>query len=256
MQARPVHINTFNQDSHLAVVNKVVVLTRISIGSKDQFPEAFHRSNRNQAGMRLAIGFRCKNSKPADSKYILNVCFYRVQVAHIMNNASFANIIMLKCIFAKAFRALSAEAFREAYEINFIGSVKSIQAAEKSLKKSENASIVLFSTVAVKTGMPFHAAVASAKGAIEGLSRSLAAEFAPQVRVNTIALSLTNTKMATRFLDSESKIKASEERHPMKQIGDPNDVSVLVEFLLSENAKWITGETIRVDGGIGTLKVP
>ncbi|MBN2762471.1 MAG: SDR family oxidoreductase [Bacteroidales bacterium] len=163
---------------------------------------------------------------------------------------------MLKCIFAKAFRALSAEAFREAYEINFIGSVKSIQAAEKSLKKSENASIVLFSTVAVKTGMPFHAAVASAKGAIEGLSRSLAAEFAPQVRVNTIALSLTNTKMATRFLDSESKIKASEERHPMKQIGDPNDVSVLVEFLLIENAKWITGETIRVDGGIGTLKVP
>ncbi|MCA1757853.1 MAG: SDR family oxidoreductase [Bacteroidales bacterium] len=155
----------------------------------------------------------------------------------------------------KPFRALSAEAFREAYEINFIGSVKSIQAAEKSLKRSENASIVLFSTVAVKTGMPFHSAIASAKGAVEGLARSLAAEFAPKVRVNTIALSLTDTKMANRFLDSESKMKAMEERHPMKQIGDPNDVSVLVEFLLSKNAKWITGETIRADGGIGTLKV-
>lgn len=155
----------------------------------------------------------------------------------------------------KPFRALSPEAFREAYEINFIGSVKSIQAAEKSLKKSENASIVLFSTVAVKTGMPFHTAIASAKGAVEGLSRSLAAEFAPKVRVNTIALSLTDTKMASRFLDSDGKMKAMEERHPMKKIGDPNDVSVLIEFLLSKNAKWITGETIRADGGIGTLKV-
>lgn len=155
----------------------------------------------------------------------------------------------------KPFRALSADAFREAYEINFIGSVKSIQAAEKSLKKSESASIVLFSTVAVKTGIPFHTAVASAKGAVEGLSRSLAAEFAPKVRVNTIALSLTDTRMASRFLDSESKLKASEERHPMKQIGDPSDIAALVEFLLSKNAKWITGETIRADGGIGTLKV-
>lgn len=155
----------------------------------------------------------------------------------------------------KPFRALSAGAFREAYEINFIGSVKSIQAAEKSLKKSDSASIVLFSTVAVKTGMPFHAAVASAKGAVEGLSRSLAAEFAPKVRVNTIALSLTDTRMASRFLDSESKMKASKERHPLKQIGDPNDVAALVEFLLGKNAKWITGETIRADGGIGTLRV-
>ena len=155
----------------------------------------------------------------------------------------------------KPFRALSADAFREAYEINFIGSVKSIQAAEKSLKNSENASIVLFSTVAVKTGMPFHAAVASAKGAVEGLSRSLAAEFAPKVRVNTIALSLTDTQIANRLLNSESKVKAMEERHPLKQIGDPNDISALVEFLLSKNAKWITGEIIRADGGIGTLKV-
>jgi 3-oxoacyl-[acyl-carrier protein] reductase len=155
----------------------------------------------------------------------------------------------------KPFRALSTDAFREAYEINFIGSVKSIQAAEKSLKKSESASIVLFSTIAVQTGMPFHAAIASAKGAVEGLSRSLAAEFAPKVRVNTIALSLTDTRMASRFLDSESKMKASEERHPMKQIGDPNDIAALVEFLLGKNAKWITGETIRADGGIGTLRV-
>lgn len=155
----------------------------------------------------------------------------------------------------RPFRALSAEAFREAYEINFMGAVKSIQAAEKSLKNSGNASIVLFSTVAVKTGMPFHTAVASAKGAVEGLSRSLAAEFAPKVRVNTIALSLTDTQMANGLLNSESKIKAMEERHPLKQIGDPNDVSALVEFLLSKNAKWITGETIRADGGIGTLKV-
>lgn len=94
-------------------------------------------------------------------------------------------------------RVLSAEAFREAYEISFMGSVKSIQAFEKSPKKSENASIVLFSTVAVKTGMPFHNAVASAKGAVEGLSRSTATEFAPKVRVHTIALSRPTHKWQT-----------------------------------------------------------
>lgn len=174
---------------------------------------------------------------------------------HFLPNVLDGLIYLPGTINLKPFRALSPDAFREAYEINFMGSVKSIQAAEKSLKNSDQASIVLFSTVAVKTGMPFHAVVASAKGAVEGLSRSLAAEFAPKIRVNTIALSLTDTKMADRFLGSESKRAAAEERHPLKEVGDPNDIAALAEFLLSKKARWITGEIIKADGGIGSLKV-
>lgn len=154
----------------------------------------------------------------------------------------------------KPFRALKPDDFREAYEINFMGAVKSIQAAEKALKKSDNASIVLFSTVAVQTGMPFHAAVASAKGAIEGLTRSLAAEFAPKIRVNSIAMSLTDTKMAERFLSSDAKLEASRNRHPMKEVGQPEDMAAITEFLLGSNAKWVTGQIIGADGGIGTLR--
>ena len=154
----------------------------------------------------------------------------------------------------KPFRALKPDDFREAYEINFMGAVKSIQASEKAPKKSDNASIVLFSTVAVQTGMPFHAAVASAKGAIEGLTRSLAAEFAPKIRVNSIAMSLTDTKMAERFLSSDAKLEASRNRHPMKEVGQPEDMAALTEFLLGRNAKWVTGQVIGADGGIGTLR--
>lgn len=158
-------------------------------------------------------------------------------------------------IHLKPFRALKPEDFFEAFEINFMGSIKSIQAAEASLKKSGNASVVLFSSVAVQTGMPFHAAIAAAKGAVEGLTRSLAAEFAPKIRVNSIALSLTDTKMAERFLSSDSKREAAKDRHPLKEIGNPEDIASLVEFLLGKKSRWITGQIIRADGGIGTLKV-
>jgi NAD(P)-dependent dehydrogenase (short-subunit alcohol dehydrogenase family) len=154
----------------------------------------------------------------------------------------------------KPFRTLKPEAFQEAIDINFLGAVKSIQAAEASLKKSEGAGIVLFSTVAVQTGMPFHAAVASAKGAVEGLTRSLAAEFAPGIRVNCIAPSLTKTKMAERFLSNESKIEASQNRHPLKEVGDPEDLAKMAEYLLSKDAKWISGQIIGIDGGIGSLR--
>jgi NAD(P)-dependent dehydrogenase (short-subunit alcohol dehydrogenase family) len=102
--------------------------------------------------------------------------------------------------------------------------------------------------------MPFHAAVASAKGAIEGLTRSLAAEFAPKIRVNSIAMSLTDTKMAERFLSSDAKLEASRNRHPMKEVGQPEDMAAITEFLLGSNAKWVTGQVIGADGGIGTLR--
>jgi 3-oxoacyl-[acyl-carrier protein] reductase len=155
----------------------------------------------------------------------------------------------------KPFARLTEEDFKADFKINVLGAVKTIQYALQALKKSGNASIVLFSTVAVQTGMGFHASIASAKGAIEGLTRSLASELAPNIRVNCIAPSLTNTPLAEKLLNTPEKIEASNKRHPLGKIGQPEDLASIAEFLLSENASWITGQIIHVDGGIGNLKM-
>ncbi|MBP6531758.1 MAG: SDR family oxidoreductase [Bacteroidia bacterium] len=153
----------------------------------------------------------------------------------------------------KPFRTIKPEEFKNDWEINFLGAIKVIQKYAPLLSASENASIVLFSTVAVQTGMPFHTSIAAAKGAIEGLTRSLAAEFAPKIRVNCIAPSLTDTPLANRLIENEIKLKSAEDRHPMKKIGNPDDFASMVHWLISENAKFMTGQIITIDGGIGTL---
>lgn len=152
----------------------------------------------------------------------------------------------------KPFRALKPEDFLNEYQINFMGAVKSIKQYLPNLQLSELPSIVLFSTVAVQTGMSFHASIASAKGAIEGLTKSLAAEFAPKIRVNAIAPSLTATPLADKLINNESKLKASEERHPLKKIGTSSDISNAVEFLL--NANLMTGQIMHVDGGMSAIR--
>ncbi len=153
----------------------------------------------------------------------------------------------------KPFRTIKPEEFKNDWEINFLGAIKVIQKYAPLLSASENASIVLFSTVAVQTGMPFHTSIAAAKGAIEGLTRSLAAEFAPKIRVNCIAPSLTDTPLANRLIENEIKLKSAEDRHPLKKIGNPDDLASMVHWLISENAKFMTGQIITIDGGIGTL---
>ncbi|NDC31273.1 MAG: SDR family oxidoreductase [Bacteroidetes bacterium] len=152
----------------------------------------------------------------------------------------------------KPFRGLKTEDFLNEYQINFLGAVKSIKQYLPNLQLGESPNIVLFSTVAVQTGMSFHASIASAKGAIEGLTRSLAAEFAPKIRVNAIAPSLTATPLADKLINNESKLKASEERHPLKKIGATSDISNAVEFLLSAN--WMTGQIIHLDGGMSAIR--
>jgi NAD(P)-dependent dehydrogenase (short-subunit alcohol dehydrogenase family) len=122
------------------------------------------------------------------------------------------------------------------------------------LKKSANASIVLFSTLAVQTGLPFHTQVAASKGAIEGLTKSLAAEYAPKIRVNCIAPSLTDTPLAAFLLNTDQKKEANAARHPMKRIGTADDIAGMAAFLLSEKSGWITGQILHVDGGMSTLK--
>ena len=155
----------------------------------------------------------------------------------------------------KPFRSLSLDVFRQDYELNVLGAVKTIKAALKPMKKSRyNPSIVLFSTVAVQQGMAFHTSIAAAKGAIEGLTRSLAAELAPKIRVNCIAPSLVNTPLASNILSSDERIEASNNRHPLKRIGQAKDIAQTALFLLGDNSSWITGQVIGVDGGLSRLR--
>jgi len=154
----------------------------------------------------------------------------------------------------RPFRGLKPETFISDFNINVMGAIRNIQAVLRNLNQSEHSSIVLFSSVAVQTGMPFHSSIAASKGALEGLTRSLAAELAPKISVNAIAPSITNTPLADKFLNNEAKMERAIDRHPLKKIGSPKELANAAIFLL-KNSSWITGQIISVDGGIGTLKV-
>lgn len=155
----------------------------------------------------------------------------------------------------KPFHRLTPDDFLHDLRVNLFGAIHAIQAALPALKRNGNASIVLFSTVAVTQGMPFHASIAAAKGAVEGLARSLAAELAPSIRVNLIAPALTDTPLAESLLNSDAKREASAKRHPLNQIGDPEDIAKLVSFLLTDASKFITGQTLRPDGGLSSIRL-
>ena len=154
----------------------------------------------------------------------------------------------------RPFRGLKPATFQDDFNLNVVGAVKSLQAVLPLLQKSEQASIVFYSTVAVSTGMPFHASVAAAKGALEGLTRSLAAEYAPKLRVNCIAPSITDTPLAEKFLNNDAKVEKAEERHPLKKVGTAKNIAQMTAFLLGEESQWMTGQILHVDGGIGDLK--
>lgn len=155
----------------------------------------------------------------------------------------------------RPFRGLKLETFQSDMQINFFSMVKVIQSVLPLLIASNQASIVLFSTVAVKMGMPFHTSVAAAKGAIEGFAKALAAEYAPKIRVNVIAPSLTDTPLADKFLNNDDKKEKSSLRHPLKRFGQSEDLAHMAAFLLSENASWISGQILHVDGGLSSLLV-
>ena len=131
--------------------------------------------------------------------------------------------------------------------------MKVIQTILPNLTASHQSSIVLFSSVAASMGMPFHTSVAAAKGAIEGFAKALAAEYAPKIRVNVIAPSLTDTPLADKFLNNDVKREKSAERHPLKRVGTTEDMAQMASFLLSEKSSWISGQIFHVDGGMSTL---
>ena len=145
--------------------------------------------------------------------------------------------------------------FRTDLDINFFGAVKTIQAYIPALKKSENSSVVMFSSVAAKLGMPFHCSIAAAKGAVEGFVKSLGAELAPKVRVNAIAPTITNTDMASKLLRNEKMIDMMKDKHPLKKILNPEEVGNLASYLLSDKSNGITGQVMTIDCGIVSFKM-
>ena len=155
----------------------------------------------------------------------------------------------------KPFHRFKEEDFQHDLNINVLGATRVLQAAFKSLKAAKGASVVLYSTVAAKLGMNFQSSIALAKGAVEGLGKSLAAEWGTHnIRVNMVAPSLTDTPLAGRILSTDDKKEASNKRHPIGRYGESEDLAEMTAFLLSDQSSWVTGQVIGVDGGVGNLK--
>ena len=155
----------------------------------------------------------------------------------------------------KPIARLKLDEFRDDFEINVIGAVKAIQKYLPILKEGKSPSILLFSTVASKLGMPFHASVAAAKSAVEGLTKSLGAELAPTIRVNAIAPTVTDTDLASKLLRNDRMIENITERHPLKKYLQPKEVADMASFLISEKANSISGQIFELDCGIVSFKI-
>ena len=194
-------------------------------------------------------------------KSIENVSYYALDVFNENLDLSFIPETLDGIVYCPGsinllpFTRIKPEDFIKDYELQVVGAIKVIQNCIKALKKGSTPSIVFFSTVAVQHGFNFHSQVAASKGAIEGLTKSLAAELSPTVRVNCIAPSITQTPLAEKLLSNDAKIVANAQRHPLKKIGQAEDIAEMVNFLLSEKSGWITGQILSVDGGMSTLKI-
>ena len=154
----------------------------------------------------------------------------------------------------KPIKLTKDEDFIEAFKLNTLGAINVIKLNQETLTRN-NGSVLLYSTIAVKQGFTNHAIVSTAKGAIEGLTLCLAAEFAPKIKVNCIAPSLTDAKMTQKLINNETIKKAIENMHPLPKIGSGDDFSDIGSFLLSEKNRWITGQIFHIDGGRSTLRI-
>ena len=155
----------------------------------------------------------------------------------------------------KPFENLTKENYQHDWEVNFLGATRVIKAYLGNLKQAKASSVVLMSTVAVEQGMPYHASISAAKGAIEGFTRSLAAELAPKIRVNAVAPSLTATPLAEHLIKAEKRREQAAKRHPLQRVGLAEEIAKSVVFLLSDSSSWVTGQILHVDGGLSKLKM-
>ena len=191
-------------------------------------------------------------------------CEYRVcdiletsQIAKIADefkDGTFGIAYCIGSINLKPLRLSNDDEFIESFKINTLGAINAIKLSYESLKNN-NGSILLFSTIAVKQGFVNHSIVSSSKGAIEGLNLSLAAEFSPNIRVNCIAPSLTDSKMSQKFIKNDTIRKAIEDMHPLPKLGVGDDFAEIATFLLSDKNKWVTGQIFHIDGGRSTLRL-
>lgn len=181
-------------------------------------------------------------------KYDFN-CFPKISEA-INGLVYFPGTINLK-----PFARFNPEDFKNDYAINTLGAIAFTQAYITNLKLTSNSSIVFISSVAARTGLPFHSSISASKAALEGFAVALAAEFAPSIRVNCVAPSLVNTTLGEKFINTPEKQEAMEKRNPLKKIGSAEDMANIISFLLNDDSAWITGQTIAVDGGMKNLKL-
>ena len=203
-------------------------------------------------------GTYCKNQPTSSNS---NLSFHHLNVLDDTLDVSFLPDILDGLVYCpgainlKPFARINPNDFLEDYQLQVLGAIKIIQQCLPKLKNADNASIVLFSTVAVQTGFNFHSIVSSSKGAIEGLTKALSAEFAPKIRVNCIAPSITQTPLANAILGTPEKVEANAQRHPLKKVGTAQDIANAAVFLLTEQSAWVTGQIFHIDGGMSTIKL-
>ena len=206
-----------------------------------------------------SIGNKCFNisrsnlSEPLNNVEDFNLDVINDELPEIEN----IDVIVycLGSINLKPISQLKIEDFKADFEINVLGAIKVIKNYFLKLKRSQSGSIVLFSSVAVNQGMPFHSSIATSKGGIEGLTKSLAAELAPKIRVNCISPTLTNTDLAKKFLRNEQALENISNRHPLKKICEPKNISSMVNYLLTDDADKITGQIFNIDSGMSSIKL-
>jgi len=225
-------------------------------------------------GASSGIGLQLANDLSAEGHHVVgtynttdpssqnnNLTYHKLNVLDKDLDLSFAPELLHGLIYCpgtinlKPFARIKPEDFTADFNLQVVGAINILQQVLPNLKKSGNASVIFFSTIAVKLGFNFHAQVATSKGAIEGLTKSLAAELAPHIRVNCIAPSLTDTPLASRLLNSAEKKQANAKNHPLQKIGDPHYIADMASFLLSDKAQWTTGQVLHVDGGLSGIKM-
>jgi 3-oxoacyl-[acyl-carrier protein] reductase len=207
-----------------------------------------------EQGAQVTVIARTRGSVPAAAKFIegdaTNENFSSLALPDSVDGLVYAP----GSINLGPLRSVNLSTVREDFELNVIGAIRTLQMALVALKKSGRASCVLFSTVAVAQGLPMHTSIAAAKGAIEALTRTWAAELSPTVRVNCIAPALTDTRLAEKFLGTEEKRAAMAAKYPLGRVGSVDDIAAAAEYLLSDASSWMTGQVLHVDGGMSSLK--